>query len=195
MDADGNGNAAEPEACQSTGDAMRASADSGSWSLRKKFVWYLRNRGAGWALRKTVAKLLRPIVSWSDIDDGPASESRAARAEAGDVTLGLQAGDWVRVKSWDEIAATLDEHGRHRGLLWMEGMRQYCGKEYRVMKVVRTLRLEETCEYRTLKDTVLLENVFCDGQGFYDCDRTCFHFWREVWLEKATPVQTGTVEV
>jgi hypothetical protein len=35
------------------------------------------------------------------------------------------------------------------------------------------------------KGIVILENVFCQGtKDFGACDRTCFFFWREEWLEK-----------
>jgi len=98
--------------------------------------------------------------------------------------LGLQPGDLVRVKPIEQILATLNQKRRCRGLLWMTGMRKYCGKQYRVRRRVERIMLETNGELRTMKDTVLLEGVMCDGAAFGGCDRCCFHFWREAWLER-----------
>ena len=96
--------------------------------------------------------------------------------------LHLQRGDVVQVKSEREIRETLDEHGRHRGLLWMPGMARFCGKTYKVHKRVETIMLESTGELRKIRNTVLLENVMCED--LYGCDRSCFHYWREAWLRR-----------
>jgi hypothetical protein len=98
--------------------------------------------------------------------------------------LALQPGELVEVKSIDEILATLDRNRRHKGLLWMTGMRKYCGRQYRVYKRVQRITLESNGEQRNMKNTVLLEGVMCDGKEFGGCDRSCFHFWREAWLRR-----------
>jgi len=105
-------------------------------------------------------------------------------------TLGLQPGELVRVRSIDEILATLNRKRRCRGLLWMTGMRKYCGNQYRVYRRVERIVQETNGEFRNMKDTVLLEGVMCDGKAFGGCDRSCFHFWREAWLERV-PAATG----
>jgi hypothetical protein len=96
--------------------------------------------------------------------------------------LHLQRGELVQVKSEREVRETLDEHGRHRGLLWMPAMARFCGNTYRVHKRVETIMLESTGELRRVRNTVLLENVMCDD--LYGCDRSCFHYWREAWLRR-----------
>lgn len=88
------------------------------------------------------------------------------------------------MKSVDEILATLDRNRRHKGLLWMTGMSKYCGQPFRVYRRVRRITLESNGEQRTMKNTVLLEGVMCDGREFGGCDRSCFHFWREAWLRR-----------
>jgi len=100
--------------------------------------------------------------------------------------LKLQPGDWVEVKSLREIHQTLDAQGRHRGLLFMPGMSEYCGRRMRVFKRLDRMMLEATGEMRNVKNTVLLEESICNGVG-QRCDRACFHFWREVWLRKIGP--------
>ena len=53
----------------------------------------------------------------------------------------LQAGDWVEVRSKEEILRTLDKQGRLDGLPFMPQMFQYCGKRFRVFK-----RAHKTCD-------------------------------------------------
>lgn len=79
---------------------------------------------------------------------------------------------------------TLNGDRRNKGLRWMTGMRKHCGKQYRVLKRLETIMLEDSGELRKMKNTVLLEGVMCDGKDFGKCDRSCFHFWREVWLRR-----------
>jgi hypothetical protein len=99
--------------------------------------------------------------------------------------LNLQPGDWVEVRSEEEILAMLDKNRKYKGLGWMAGMSKHCGKRYRVFKRLETILLESTGEYRKVKNTVLLEGVICDGSPFNGCDRSCFFYWREAWLNRA----------
>jgi hypothetical protein len=98
--------------------------------------------------------------------------------------LALEPGDLVVVKPVEEILATLDANRKCKGLLWMTGMSKYCGKRCRVHKRVGRIMLEANGELRSMKNTVLLEGAMCDGTAFGGCDRSCFHFWREAWLER-----------
>ena len=56
--------------------------------------------------------------------------------------LNLKAGDWVEVRSREEILATLDENGRLENLPFMMEMFEYCGRRLRVYK-----RADKTCDY------------------------------------------------
>jgi len=38
---------------------------------------------------------------------------------------------------------------------------------------------------RMIKNTVLLESTYCQGKNF-NCDRSCFLFWKEVWLRRVS---------
>jgi hypothetical protein len=101
--------------------------------------------------------------------------------------LNLQPGEWVQVRSLDEISATLDEKGKYKGLYFMPEMKKYCGQKFRVFKKVEIIKLESTGEVRKLRSpSVFLEGVYCNGERHDGCDRACFHFWREIWL-KRTP--------
>lgn len=102
------------------------------------------------------------------------------------IPLNLVTGEWVEVKSQDEIEATLDKRGHHKGLLFMHEMRQFCGGKYKVHKVITKMILETTGEMRQFKSpTVILEGVHCDGSYNDGCQRSCFLFWKEAWLKRA----------
>ena len=106
--------------------------------------------------------------------------------------LNLQPGDWVEIRSFEEIFATLNSEGKYRGLAFTTEMLHYCGRRFKVFKRLENIILDATGEMRTIKTpTVILENVFCNGEAHGNCDRTCFCFWREKWLK---PVSGPTNE-
>lgn len=102
--------------------------------------------------------------------------------------LGLQAGEWVEVKSLPEILLTLDAESKLRGLEFLPGMREFCGKRFTVFKRMATLYQEESGQVRRLKNTVLLADVQCDGL-LMRCDRSCYLFWREAWLRRVVDAE------
>lgn len=105
-------------------------------------------------------------------------------AAADQNVLELQPGELVEVKPIGDILATLNHNRRCNGLLWMSGMRKFCGRRYKVHKRVERIILEANGELRKMRNTVLLEDAMCDGKDFGNCDRSCFHFWREAWLRR-----------
>jgi hypothetical protein len=97
--------------------------------------------------------------------------------------LNLKPGELVVVKSFEEIRRTLDSKHQNHVLTFTGEMRSYCGMQFRVFKRLERLYNEYTHQHRSVKHTVLLEGVYCRGVGF-GCDRACFHFWREAWLDR-----------
>ena len=97
--------------------------------------------------------------------------------------LDLKPGDWVEVKPLQDILLTLDSEGKLRGLAFLPGMQPFCGKRFKVLKRMETLYQEESGRVRRLKNTVLLADVQCDWL-LMKCDRSCFLFWREAWLQR-----------
>jgi hypothetical protein len=75
-------------------------------------------------------------------------------------------------------------------LLFTDDMRGYAGRQFRVFKRVESIFLEESKQRRTLKNTVLLDAVYCPGITFR-CDRSCFLFWKEVWVRRVSPGSKG----
>ena len=97
----------------------------------------------------------------------------------------LSTGDLVRVRSSEEIESTLDPFKELKGCAFLPDMYQYCGTEQRVLKVMRTFLDERDYKVKKVRGVVLLEDVICNGTpAFGPCDRCCFLFWREEWLEK-----------
>jgi len=150
------------------------------------FSWCLRHRGPVATVRLAWSKIYRLCRHRTGQVAGGSNPTRSGAAGTfvsdGSECLNLQPGEWVEVKSEQEIRATLDEQGRHRGLLWMPGMARFCGRTYRVHKRLETIMLESTGELRKIRHTVLLADVMCEN--LYGCDRSCFHYWREAWLRR-----------
>lgn len=101
------------------------------------------------------------------------------------VELGLEAGEWVEVKSHAEILATLDPRGKNRGLSFDSEMIPYCGGKFRVLRRVETIIDEATGELLTLPGVcIVLEGVVCRGVYHRSCPRSIFPYWREIWLQR-----------
>ena len=138
----------------------------GLWHLRR-IPRFIKNRF--YLLRYTLRKLL----------------GRTQRLDAKANTLGLKPGERVRVKSKKDILETLDGWRRYDGCLFMDGMWRFCGKTFEVKKRVEKILDERDMKFKRVRDSVLLKDVFCEGSPpFQDCDRSCFIFWKEAWLER-----------
>lgn len=102
--------------------------------------------------------------------------------------MGFRAGDWVEVRSKEEILATLDKNGRLDELPFMPQMLQFCGNRFKVYK-----RAHKTCDTvnpvagRRVANAVHLE-LRCDGAAYGGCQAECLLFWKEDWLK---PVDEG----
>lgn len=180
---------AEPVECQQSDSRafaryLRSYPALLAWRLAKS----VRKRGIGAALRGPLGLIAASLRS----KQGPDVAVPGARARE---TLGLRPGEWVEVKSEAEILATLDANRKCRGLSFTEDMRSCLGKRYPVLKRVERIYLEEARQNRSLKNTVILEGAHCSGAGF-DCDRYCYHFWREAWLRRVDgPAPNGRSHV
>jgi hypothetical protein len=104
------------------------------------------------------------------------------------VSLNLQPGDFVRIKSHDEILATLNTRNMNRGMCFDSEMVPYCGGLYRVITRVERFIDEKTGRMRSLKTpAVILEDVACRSRFAgcrMFCPRAIYCWWREIWLER-----------
>jgi predicted DNA-binding antitoxin AbrB/MazE fold protein len=101
--------------------------------------------------------------------------------------LNLKVGEWVEVRSPEEILATLDERSCLDNMPFMPEMLRLSGQRFRVGK-----RADKTCDpahapwsLRRLTDSVHLDGVRCDGGGHDNCEAGCLIFWKEAWLKRA----------
>ena len=107
----------------------------------------------------------------------------------------IQEGDFVRVRSKEEIQATLDNWNMLKGCGFMENMLPYCNTIQRVRKRIENFIDERDYLVKKAKGIVILDGVHCEGNkdlGY--CNRTCFFFWREEWLEKVKEPSPNTFE-
>jgi hypothetical protein len=102
--------------------------------------------------------------------------------------LNIQPGELVRVRSPQQIAATLDETGHNRRLSFDREMLPYCGRTLRVKDRVERIIDEKTGRMLKIpKDCLVLEGAVCSGElsaGRWFCPRQIYAFWREAWVER-----------
>jgi len=101
---------------------------------------------------------------------------------------GLRRGDLVEVRGPREILATLDEKGAIGELPFMPEMAAFCGRRFSVER--RAEKVCDTVAYtgsRRLRDTVLLDDLRCDGAAHGECQAECRYLWKEAWLKRVEP--------
>lgn len=98
---------------------------------------------------------------------------------------GFRAGEWVEVRSAEEILATLSSDGKVDNLPFMPEMLEFCGKRFKVYR-----RADKTCDTihvsvsRRMENAVHLEGLRCSGAAHGGCQAECFLFWKEAWLKR-----------
>jgi len=97
----------------------------------------------------------------------------------------VRRGDQVRVRSRDDILATLDRDGAVDGLPFMPEMLKFCGKELPIYSVAHKTcdTVERQGRLRELDNAVHLAGARCDGSAHGGCQAGCLLFWHESWLE------------
>jgi hypothetical protein len=105
--------------------------------------------------------------------------------------LDLQPGEWVRVKSADQIRATLTDKGKNRGLWFDVEMLPYCGQTFQVRRRIERIIDERDGRIINFRsECVTLEGVVCQGEWStqrWFCPRAIYPYWRECWLERVDP--------
>jgi hypothetical protein len=100
----------------------------------------------------------------------------------------LRIGDWIEVRSKEEILSTLNADGQLEGMPFMPEMLAFCGQRFQVHKIAH-----KTCDYsgvypfpvRRLTRTVHLQTR-CDGKAHGGCEAGCLLYWKEDWLKPVT---------
>lgn len=154
-----------------------------------RILFNILNRGLLYTLRATFKPWVDIVLSCLCISKPRIKIKHNSSKEI----LGLKPGERVEVKSWNEILETLDDKGKFKGLVFTPEMKKLCSQEFRVFKRLEFMFDECTRGKRRLKNTVLLEGAMCTGEGI-GCDRSCFHYWRELWLRRARAIEGGLNE-
>lgn len=108
-------------------------------------------------------------------------------------SLDLQPGEWVRVKSIDQISATLRADNSNRGLSFDREMLKYCGRTAQVLRRVDHIIDELSGQMLTMKTPcIVLADVVCASDYHRSCPRGIYLYWREIWLERVpAPLTTS----
>jgi len=193
--------------CQAT-ELTAASLPLSRWNLRQYLKDYISgNTGLkrmflsfahlGYARLCTAGlKLGRPLRALydfvQDLYGGVPYPHRKGAIPLGKATpsakLNLQPGELVRVKSYEEILATMDVYNRNRGMYFVADQVPYCGRTFRVAKRMDRIIDERSGQMITLKTpAIALEGAIC-GSRYTDfclfCPRATYPYWREIWLER-----------
>ena len=97
----------------------------------------------------------------------------------------IKVGDHVRVRSWQDIEATLNPFKELQGCAFLSEMKQFCDTNQTVLQVMERFLDERDYKVKKVRGIVLLEGILCRGTPVFGrCDRCCHLFWREEWLEK-----------
>ncbi len=137
-----------------------------------------------------ILKVGQPDTILASLKETPAATYSKAmeweRAREFSITLPtFQEGEFVRVRTIEEIEATLNRWGKLKGWTFLSAMREYCGTTQSVLKPLKRFVDERDYRVKTGRHIYILENVMCQGEGsFGRCDRSCYFFWRAEWLEK-----------
>jgi hypothetical protein len=100
-------------------------------------------------------------------------------------SLDLQPGEWVRVKSKEDIMKTLNADLLNRGMGFDAEMSRWCGHVGRVARRIDQLLDEKTGKMLHMKSPcIVLEDVICQGAYNGNCPRAITPYWREIWLER-----------
>jgi hypothetical protein len=103
-------------------------------------------------------------------------------------------GDWVEVRSKEEVLRTLDSHGLLDGIPFMPEMFAFCGHRFQVYKSAH-----KTCDTvfpvrgRRVERCVHLETR-CVGSAHGGCQAGCLLFWRKEWLKPVSPNSSPSIE-
>lgn len=96
---------------------------------------------------------------------------------------GIRVGDWIEIRSPEEVRRTLDQRGCFEGLPFMPEMLQFSGRRVQVQQ-----RAERTCVHPPRSPLPRLAGCFtlaglrCDGSAHGGCQLGCMLFWKQAWL-------------
>jgi hypothetical protein len=173
--------------CQAT-ELVRATAP-GRWWDPRQYLKDIASRNV--RLRDFVRHGL--FAAFNSLRQYPYIRGRAGEKTPSGEALNLQPGEWVRVRSKEEILHTLNRKLRHRGLSFDVEMLPFCGRTFRILRRVERFVDDRTGQMKAPRNTCLiLEDVACSGclsRNRMFCPRSIYPYWHEVWLERVDNVE------
>jgi hypothetical protein len=160
-------------------------------------VWRLRHLRRGWRVSVWLYAQLHQLVlrrpdpfREGTIPDG---------APTPDEKLDVQPGEWVEVKSHDEILQTINGRQQNRGLKYNAEMTPACGRRFRVAQRVSQIIDERSGRMITMKNPcITLEGLYCEAwYTSYSllCSRRVTPYFREGWLRRPRPTPQQGIDV
>jgi hypothetical protein len=151
----------------------------GAVSSSRAFLIGLFNRLQDTSRSKLPARLrFKEGLRWGFLKGG-------AKGKTPSVSLHLRPGELVRIRSKEQILATLNENMLNKGMGFEVEMARYCGQTAKVLARVTQCVDEKTGELLTMKTPcVILDGIVCAGVYNASCPREFVPFWREIWLER-----------
>jgi hypothetical protein len=140
--------------------------------------------GFGTPLR-TAYDLMQKLRGKTPYPWRPPKIARGAKTPT--LKLDLQPGEWVRIKPYEEILATVDQNYKNRGMAFNAELAYYCGKVCQVLGRIDRIMDERNGKLLQLKnDCILLSGTDCVGRFTKPlfCPRGGYTYWREIWLER-----------
>jgi hypothetical protein len=168
--------------CQATELPRATEPGDPSWKPGQ-YLRFLKVRTL--SLAELIAMFGRPVLRRARWFAASLVPGRAAPAVAIETSVGLQPGEWIEVRSRDEILQTLDAEGRHKGFSFSTADYEQCGRRMKVMRRVDRIIVEGTGRLRPVQDTGILEGSICDR--YRGCARGIPILWRETWLKRVAP--------
>ncbi len=174
--------AGELYVCQAT-ELGRATRHLPASDVRRHLASLRSEAVSVFDLARAVAIFLYDVVMWK-LGRPDWNTIRGPCTETPSVSLNLQPGERVRVRSKREIIATLDRRGWNRKMEFSREMLPYCGKEFTVLQRVERFIGDHSGRMLVMNNTVILGGLVYKDLVRLACPRQEHMFWRECWLER-----------
>jgi len=149
-------------------------------------VWRMRFLGTGYRLSLWLYDRVHRLITGKPDPYRPGRLPDGARTP--EEKLDLRPGEWVEVKSQDEILDTVTKSGFNRGMAWGEELTLACGEKFRVAQRVSKIIDEANGRMIEMKNPcITLEGFYCKAhytQYSLLCSRRAVPYFREIWLKR-----------
>ena len=97
-------------------------------------------------------------------------------------------GDVVRVRSKSDVLSSVDTPNKFLESLFVDQILDYCGKQFKVYKILYHYFDEHKYRmFKVIEPLYILDGLICYGEDDMfevKCNRSCYLFLHETWLEK-----------